>query len=94
MSSTLKLCNVAARLALDNKYCTISTITIIHAVRHDLTKLFSRRVGGMNQWRIHGGNRPLPSKRARNIFLNVSENKSSDRKLSLIPFVSSTCYVE
>ena len=56
MSSTLKLCNVPARLALDNKYCTISTITI-HAVRPDLTKLFSRRVGGMDQWRIRGGSR-------------------------------------
>ena len=30
-----------------------------------------------------------PGKRARKLFLNVAENKSSDRKLSLIPFVSS-----
>jgi len=32
-------------------------------------------------------------KRARKIFLNVSENKSSDRKISLVPFVSSAYYV-
>ena len=30
-----------------------------------------------------------PGKRARKLFLNVAENKSSYRKLSLIPFVSS-----
>jgi len=35
-----------------------------------------------------------PRNRGRNIFLNVSENKSTDRKLSLIPFVSSAYYVE
>jgi len=35
-----------------------------------------------------------PPKRTRKIFLNISENKSSDRKLSLIPFVSSAFYVE
>ena len=34
-----------------------------------------------------GGDRP--PKRARKILLNVSKNKSSDRKLSLIPFVLS-----
>ena len=33
-----------------------------------------------------------PRKTARRIFLNVSENKSSDRKLSLIPFVSAACF--
>ena len=33
-------------------------------------------------------------KRARKIFLNVSENKSSDRKISLVPFVSSAYYAE
>jgi len=37
---------------------------------------------------------PPPTKKARKIFLNVSENKSSDTKLSLIPFVSSAFYVE
>ena len=35
-----------------------------------------------------------PPKRARKIFVNVSENKSSDRKLFPIPFVSSAFYVE
>jgi len=35
-----------------------------------------------SQWQI------VPRKMARKIFLSVSENKSSDRKLSLIPFVS------
>ena len=34
-----------------------------------------------------------PRKRARKIFLDVCENKASDRKLPLIPFVSSACYV-
>jgi len=38
-----------------------------------------------------GGN--PPNLRVRKIFLNVSENKSSDRKLSLT-FVSSAFYVE
>jgi len=37
-----------------------------------------------------GGNRP--SRRREPTFSNVSENKSSDRKLSLSPFVSSACY--
>ena len=37
---------------------------------------------------------PLLHKRDRKIFLNASENKSSYRKLSLIPFVSSAYYVE
>jgi len=41
---------------------------------------------------IGGWGRP-PRERARKIFLNVSENKSSNRKLSLIPFESSaSCY--
>ena len=40
-----------------------------------------------------GGDRP-PPKRARKIFFNTSENKSSDRKLSLIPSVPSAYYVE
>jgi len=51
--------------------------------------------GLLTQWLIHtgnGGNRPR--KKARKIFLNVSENKSSDRKFYLIPFVSSAFYVE
>ena len=49
-------------------------------------------------WRLHsalpvasgrlGGGAIIPRKMARKIFLSVSENKSSDRKLSLIPFVS------
>ena len=43
------------------------------------------------QWRIHKGGgatgrSPPPPKRARTIFLNISENKLWDRKLSLIPF--------
>jgi len=42
-----------------------------------------------------GGNEgDRPPKRARKIFVNVSENKSSDRKLFPIPFVSSAFYVE
>ena len=36
-----------------------------------------------------GGAAPPLHKRARKIFLNTSENKSRDRKLSLILFVSS-----
>ena len=39
---------------------------------------------------IGGGDRP--HKRDRKIFLNVSENDSCNRKLSLIPFMSSTYY--
>jgi len=35
-----------------------------------------------------------PRKRTIKIFLNVSENKSSDRKLFVISFVSSAYYVE
>jgi len=41
-----------------------------------------------------GGNEGDRPKRARKIFVNVSENKSSDRKLFPIPFVSSAFYVE
>ena len=37
---------------------------------------------------------PSPLKRARKYYLNVSENKSNDIKLPLIPFVSSAFYVE
>jgi len=51
------------------------------------------------QWQIHWGGAmgaiaPSPThNRARKIFLNMSENKCSDRKLPL-SFVSSTYYVE
>ena len=41
----------------------------------------------------NGGDRP-PPKRARKIFSNIRENKSSDSRISLIPFVSSAVYVE
>jgi len=49
-----------------------------------------------DQWQIHGERWGAiapspPRKRARKIFLNRSENKSSDRKLSLIPLVSAAC---
>ena len=37
---------------------------------------------------------PCKSKMTLKIFLNLSENKSSDRKLSLIPFMSSALYVK
>jgi len=37
---------------------------------------------------------PSPRKKYRKIFSSVSENKSSDRKLSPIPFVLSDYYVE
>ena len=52
-----------------------------------------------HQWRIHRGGMgtiapPPHGKRDRKIFFNVSENKSSNRKLSLIPFVTAACYVE
>jgi len=51
-----------------------------------------------HQWRIHRGGMgtiaPPHGKRDRKIFFNVSENKSSKRKLSLIPFVTAACYVE
>jgi len=55
----------------------------------------------VNQWRIHGGGAmgaiaPPPHRRksARKTFMNENENKSSDRKLSLITFVSAACCVE
>jgi len=47
---------------------------------------------GLKQWQIKGA--IAPHKRARVIFLNISENKSSDRKLRLILFISSAYYVE
>jgi len=37
---------------------------------------------------------PCKSKMTLKIFWNLSENKSSDRKLSLIPFMSSALYVK
>jgi len=40
------------------------------------------------------GGSPAVGEGGRKIFYNVSENKPSDRKLSLIPFVSSVYYVE
>jgi len=43
------------------------------------------KIRSVTQWRIYAGRwgrSPSPSKRAGKIFLNVSENKSSDRKLS------------
>ena len=43
---------------------------------------------------IEGDGAIDPRKRDREISLNGSENKSSGRKLSLIPFVSSAYYVE
>jgi len=54
----------------------------------------------VNQWRIHGGGAmwaiapPHRRKSARKTFMNENENKSSDRKLSLITFVSAACCVE
>jgi len=54
----------------------------------------------VNQWRIHGGGAmgaiapPPRRKSAKKTFMNENENKSSDRKLSLITFVSAACCVE
>ena len=50
--------------------------------------------GGSIGWGSMGAIAPSPPKRATKIFFNVSENKSSDRKLSLIPFLSSAFYAE
>jgi len=37
---------------------------------------------------------PPPNNTAKKLLLNVTENISSDSKLSLIPLVSADCYVE
>jgi len=48
------------------------------------------------QWRIHtgGGDEGDPPEEGQKIFLDVSENRFSERILSLILFVSSAFYVE
>jgi len=64
-----------------NVGCTSVTLFFVGTV------MASALCTACSQWQI-GGGAIVPHKMARKIFLSVSENKSSDRKLSLIPFVS------